>query len=509
MTVPQCCDLAIVGAGPAGLAAATTAAGLGLDVVLLDEQAAPGGQIYRAITHTPLATRDVLGKDYWRGEALLEPFRNCGARYLPGATVWAAAPVSTARSALVSDSASPAVSPVMSASGPRAGAVVSRDAPPWELAYSVGGAANLLHARHVLLATGAQERPFPIPGWTLPGVLGAGAAQIMLKSAGMAPESPAVLAGSGPLLYLLAWQYLNAGAPVAVLLDTTPAANARAALPHAWGFLRSPYLAKGWKLLREVRAAIPVVKRVTGLRAEGQGRLESVRYRVGATERVQPARHLLLHQGVIPGLNLARAMGMACDWNDRLACWEPVVDRWGATSLDGVSLAGDGGGIAGALAAEQGGRIAAWHAAHVLGRITAEQRDAGAAQAVRAHARATRGRAFFDTLYRPAPAFRRPAGDTIVCRCEEVTAQQVRDTVQLGCTGVNQMKAFLRCGMGPCQGRFCGATVTELIAQERGVHPREVGYYRLRFPTKPITLGEFASLPQTEASRKAVVRFGK
>jgi NADPH-dependent 2,4-dienoyl-CoA reductase/sulfur reductase-like enzyme len=488
MTPPRLCDLAVVGAGPAGLAAATTAAGLGLDVVVLDEQPAPGGQIYRAITHTPLGNRDVLGKDYWHGATLLDPFRASGAGYIPGATVWAA-------QRLASRAAAPEVA--------------GDPAPAWELAYSVEGAAHLLHARHVLLATGAQERPFPIPGWTLPGVVGAGAAQIMLKSAGMAPDGTTVLAGSGPLLYLLAWQYLNAGARIALLLDTTPAANGRAALPHAWSFLHSPYLSKGWKLLRDVRAAVPVVKRVTGLRAEGKDRLLAVRWHAGGSEHVREADHLLLHQGVMPNLNLARAMGMACDWNDRLACWEPVVDEWGATSLDGVGLAGDGGGIAGALAAEQSGRIAAWHAAHVLGRISQAQRDSGARDAMRAYARATRGRAFIDTLYRPAPEFRQPTGDTIVCRCEEVTAQQVRDTVRLGCTGVNQMKAFLRCGMGPCQGRFCGPTVAELVAQERGVHPREVGYYRLRFPTKPVTLGEFASLPQTEASRKAVVRFGK
>jgi bacterioferritin-associated ferredoxin len=104
------------------------------------------------------------------------------------------------------------------------------------------------------------------------------------------------------------------------------------------------------------------------------------------------------------------------------------------------------------------------------------------------------------------PEFRIPAGDTIVCRCEEVTARQVTGTVALGCTGPNQMKSFLRCGMGPCQGRLCGLTVTELIAKERGVSPAETGYYRLRFPVKPITLGELAALPQTDASVDAVVR---
>jgi bacterioferritin-associated ferredoxin len=99
-----------------------------------------------------------------------------------------------------------------------------------------------------------------------------------------------------------------------------------------------------------------------------------------------------------------------------------------------------------------------------------------------------------------------PEGDTIACRCEEVTAQQVRETARMGCEGPNQMKAFLRCGMGPCQGRLCGLTVTELIAAERKTTPDEVGYYRLRPPVKPITLAELASLPISEAERKAVER---
>jgi bacterioferritin-associated ferredoxin len=121
-------------------------------------------------------------------------------------------------------------------------------------------------------------------------------------------------------------------------------------------------------------------------------------------------------------------------------------------------------------------------------------------------ARYARGRRFLDVLYRPAPEFRQPRGDTIVCRCEEVTARQIVETVAHGCTGPNQMKAFLRCGMGPCQGRLCGLTVTELIAVSRGVSPAAVGHYRLRPPVKPVTLGEIAALPKTEAAVKAVVR---
>jgi len=473
------CDLLVVGAGPAGLAAATVAAQQGVDTVLLDEQPAPGGQIYRAITTTPLRDRKVLGEDYWQGESLLAPFLTSGARHIPDATVWA---VSAAKH------------------------------PPddgFEVAYSVNGQARLLSAHHLLLATGAQERPFPIPGWTLPGVITAGAAQILLKSAGLVPTGPTVLAGCGPLLYLLAWQYLNVGVKIDALLDTTPLENLSRALPHTLDFLRSSYLGKGLKLLHAVKAAVPIVKRVNTLQAQGSDTLTGVRYTAGGQARTLPARQLLLHQGVVPNVHLSRAVGAEHVWNEALDCWVPKVDAWGATSVPGISIAGDGAGIAGALAAEHYGRLAALGATLSLGRISVAQRDHQARGHRERLAVALRGRAFLDALYKTAPQFRRPGGDTMVCRCEEVTAAQVRETIKLGCSGPNQLKSFLRCGMGPCQGRFCGLTVAEIIAEERNVPVSEVGYYRLRFPVKPLTLGELASLPQTETSKQAVVRLKK
>ena len=158
------CDLLVVGAGPAGLAAATQAANLGIRTVLLDEQAAPGGQIYRAVGTTPVQDRAILGSDYWHGHSLLQPFEQSGARYLPRSTVWA---------------------------------INRPGADRFEVAFSIDGQAQLLYPRHVLLATGAQERPFPIPGWTLPGVMTVGAAQILLKTAGLVPDGRVVLAGQG------------------------------------------------------------------------------------------------------------------------------------------------------------------------------------------------------------------------------------------------------------------------------------------------------------------------
>ena len=463
-------DVAVVGAGPAGLAAASLCARAGLAAVLFDEQPAPGGQIYRAVTETPVPRDTLFGEDYWHGAQLAKEFQASGAAYVPGAVVWS----------------------------------LSRDR---EIGVSVGGAARMLRADRVILATGALERPFPIPGWTLPGVMTAGAAQILLKTGGLLPDGRTVLAGCGPLLWLLAWQSLNAGARIDAILDTTPRANRAAAAPHAPAFLLSPYFRKGLGLMMSVRNRVRVVPNVVELRAEGDGRVQSVAYRVGnGPEQRLPVDHLLLHQGVVPNVNLAMSAGIEHRWDDMQLCWIPALTADGDSSVAGIAVAGDGAGIAGAQAAETRGRLAALAAVRAL-RPDAPSRALPSATALRKRlARQTRGRAFLDLLYRPAPQFRMPAGDTIVCRCEEVTARQIADTVALGCLGPNQMKSFLRSGMGPCQGRLCGLTVTELIARARGVPPQEVGYYRLRPPVKPITLAELAALPKDESALRSVAR---
>jgi NADPH-dependent 2,4-dienoyl-CoA reductase/sulfur reductase-like enzyme len=470
-------DVAVIGAGPAGMAAATLAAELGLRVVVLDEQGAPGGQIYRGIAAPPLRRVDVLGDDYWHGATLLQPFRRSGAQYLPGAAVWA----------------------------------ITRDGDgAFDLAYSTGApdarAAQAVGARALIVATGALERPFPIPGWTLPGVLTAGGAQTLLKGSALVAQGRTVLAGCGPLLWQLARQYLAAGATIDAILDTTPRGRLAQALRHAPGFALSPYFRKGLDLLRAVRRQVRVVEHVTALAAEGGGRIERVRYAADGALLTLEVDQLLLHQGVVPDVHLAGALGCDLRWNDLHACFEPVVDDWGGSSIANVFIAGDGGGIAGARAAEARGRLSALAVANALGRIDARRRDRAAASCRHALARALRGRHFFDVLYRPPDAFRIPDGETLACRCEEVSAAAVRAAARSGCSGPNQLKAFMRCGMGPCQGRMCGLTVTELIARERGVTPADVGHLRPRFPVKPVTLGELAALPSSPEAMRAVVR---
>ena len=457
------CDLLIVGAGPAGMAAATAARAAGLSVVVADEGRSPGGQIYRGLADAPAHLAQWLGKDYEAGRPLIDGLLASGAQYLPRSVVW------------------------QIAFEPEPVAMLTQSAPP-------GGTLEV-GARAVLIAAGAQERPWPVRGWTLPGVMGAGAAQILLKSAGLAPADDAVLAGSGPLLWLFAAQLLNAGRRVRALVDTTPRNAWRRAIPHALPALRATdYLLKGWRMLRAVRrAGIPVYRHASGFEIDGNGQAERVRFRDanGAAQTLETTL-VLLHQGVIPSTQLARSVGCAHEWDAHAACWRPQCDSHGRSSVPGIWIAGDGAGIGGAQAAALAGEVAALDIARSSGMLDEPTQAARSRPPLRALQRHLAVRPLLDALYTPPATLRRPDDATIVCRCEEVTAGEIRRLAELGCQGPNQMKAFTRCGMGPCQGRWCATTVSELIAQVQHRDVADVGHYRIRAPIKPITVGEMA-----------------
>jgi NADPH-dependent 2,4-dienoyl-CoA reductase/sulfur reductase-like enzyme len=458
-------DIVIVGAGPAGMAAAAEAGGHGLSVLLLDENRGLGGQVYRALECSPLRGHPLMGAAIEAGNGLAAALGAVDIEYLPEATVWH-------------------LDPMLAVS-------VSKD-----------GQARSLTARRVIVASGALERPMPVPGWTLPGVMTVGGAQTLLKAQGLVPHGRVVLAGTGPLLWVYAAQCVAAGMPPTLVLDTTARANWLAALAHLPAFLASPYLAKGLALLLRVRRAVRVISGVDALAIDERDGALRVTWPGGEAA----ADHVLLHQGVVPHNNLAQAAGCAVAWRADQACFTPVTNDWGDSTIPGIGIAGDGAGIAGAEAAEAAGRIAALAALHALGAIDMSARDARSILHRRARARSRAGRAFLDALYLPAPSFRVAAAEVVACRCEEVTGAALRAVAAQGAIGPNQAKAFLRCGMGPCQGRLCGLTVVETLAAARGTTPATIGPLRIRNPIKPVTLAEIASMASTEAELAAVAR---
>ncbi|WP_434671992.1 FAD-dependent oxidoreductase [Pseudomonas sp. R1-15] len=441
-------DLIIIGAGPAGMSAAIEARDHGLTVVVLDEQASPGGQIYRQVLQADARSRAVLGEDYSAGAQLAADFLRCGARYLPNAAIW-------------------------------------QVTPQREVHYLIDGCAEVLRGRHLLIATGAFERPMPIPGWTLPGVMTAGAGQILLKSAALVPAGPVVLAGCGPLLYLLAAQYLRAGIAVEALVDTSH----RRELLRAWRLI--PGALRGWRdlfkgvgLLAELkRGGIRHYRGARNLCVDGEDCASALSFDSGGQHVRVPAGLILLHQGVVPHTQISWSLRLEHDWSEAQLCWIPRRDGFGQTSAPGIFIAGDGAAIGGAQVARLEGRLAAMAIAGV---------SRGARSLKKGLRRARAARPLIDALYRPPAESCVPPDDVIVCRCEEVTAGAIRRYVDLGCLGPNQTKAFSRCGMGPCQGRQCGLSVTQIIAAQRRVSPAEVGYYRIRPPLKPITLAQLA-----------------
>ena len=447
-------ELAIIGAGPAGMAAAVLADELGLETVLIDEQGSPGGQMYRAIERAEPGTP--LGSDYLAGWPLVAALRASRVDYRPSTTLWHVDPEGA-------------------------------------LFLETAGRSETVTARRVLLATGALERPVPIPGWTLPGVMTAGAAQILLKSSGLVPEGRVVLAGQGPLLYLVAAQLARAGAAPVALFETAPLENYLAAIrPLAGLWAGRRRLIKGLGLISAVkRAGVRIRRGVRGLRAVGQRRLERVAWEDGELA----ADYLLLHEGIIPNVQVSLALQLRHEWDEAQLCWRPSLDAWGQTSLPNIAVAGDGGGILGTDAAVLSGRLAALDAAMWLGHIGAAERDRRAAPIRAPLDRERAFRPFLDRLYSPSRSVMVPAEDEVIaCRCEEVSVGKVRRATQLGAQGPNQLKAFTRCGMGPCQGRICGPVVAAIAADVLGKPIGEIGTYRPRAPFKPITVGTLADL---------------
>ncbi len=455
-------DLIIIGAGPAGMSAARRAADAKLSVLVLDEQPAPGGQIYRDVDRASTVRGDILGKDFTDGQTLTKGLQHELITHLKGAVVWQ-----------IED-------------GTR-------------VAFTQDGKAALATGQRIILATGALERSMPVPGWTLPGVMTAGSAQILLKQSGIACAR-ATLVGSGPLLYLVATQMVRAGVPPLALIETQTKTDLVNAMRHLGGALRGwPYLLKGLKMLVELRrAGITRYVGATHIAIEGDQCAQALTFQIGKTKHRIECDTVLMHHGVVPNTQAARSIDIPHRWDDAQNCFVPECDAWGRSAVATVFIAGDGAGIGGAKSAAFAGEIAALEIAHDLDKISKQARDASVLPLRKGLGVERIARPFIDGAYPPYAGAITPLDDTIICRCEEVTAGDIRRMAGLGCLGPNQTKAFGRPGMGPCQGRYCGLSVTQILSAANEISPNETGYYRIRPPLKPITLGEIAAIVDTE-----------
>jgi len=247
-------------------------------------------------------------------------------------------------------------------------------------------------------------------------------------------------------------------------------------------------------------AGVPVYRGASGIAIEGRTCAQAVTFLSRGRRHRLPAETVALHQGVVPNPQITRLLHCEHVWNESQRCFSPVVDAFGETSVANVYVAGDGAGIGGAKVAAMQGQLAALRIAHKAG-VGDDSRIALLRGRLR---RELSIRPFLEALYTPSVDLSDLQDETIVCRCEEVTAGEVRASLEKGVPGPNQVKSLLRTGMGPCQGRFCGLTLSELVAKHTGEMPSSVGYYRIRPPLKPLLLTELADFGTEKVASKPV-----
>lgn len=448
------CDIVVVGAGPAGLSAGQAAAEKGLDVVVVDANSHPGGQYYMQ----PLGAGSAFATSaqVMRGKARVRSAKAAGAKILLATEVWGAFP----------------------------GFVLHARDPD---------GAVCIEAKSIIVATGAHDRVQAFPGWTLPGVMTPGAAQRLAKTSGVPPGRRTVLAGSGPFLLPVAGAILKAGGTLVEVVEARssllPMLPLLAVHPDKWPEalrLLVPVLAARIRLrFGDVVVAAAGEERVREVELaplDADGRPDLARRRV-----VSDIDSLLVGFGFQPQIELTAVLGCRHHFDDDAGGWCCTVERdCGATDMSGVYAAGEVCGVSGAVPAALSGRIAGLAAAgQLLDEETVSERRTLARRLQR-----TRGFARgLNRLFMPPDGLIGLLSDeTIICRCEDVTAGEIRGEIAGGMDTIHGVKLWTRAGMGPCQARVCGWSLARLVAEETGNSMEEIGFSRPRMPLRPVPL---------------------
>lgn len=443
-------DLLIVGAGPAGMSAAIEVVKHGVHPILVDNRPEPGGNIYAFLGSNKRKHPErmkIFGPDYAKGGALIDAFlayvKEGRVTYHASTRLW-------------------------------------RIDPDGGYAFDGPDGSKAGKAKHIILSTGAQERPMPLPGWTLPGVMGVGAAQILMKSGGELPEGDIVIVGAGPLPLLLADQLAKAGRPVKAMIEPAGASRLLSAAPHILQAAAAPKTAiKGTLLLaKRFLRRTAVWRNAKSIEILGVDRATGVRFKRGSMIELNAAC-VLIHDGIIPNLNPLRAAGLALEYSEQQKTWH-------VQSSDVIHVAGDGAGILGVDAAIISGRTAA---KRVCG-ANPTQRDEAAFQKQRSF------RQFIDATYPPVQTAGTAQSDTVLCRCEMVRAGEVEAAIATLGADPNAIKRALRIGMGPCQGRLCNHSLADFSGAKLNCSAKEAGLPRARNPVLPVSFATVAELEE-------------
>ena len=452
----------IIGAGAGGLTAASVAAESGADVVVLDERSLAGGQYYKQPA-TPANVHGSLRDDRQQAEGrqLIERAERSGAKIIPGSDVWGAFA-------------------------------------PNDFAVSNGERSVVYRPKNTIVATGAYERALPMPGWTLPGVMTTGAAQIFLRSYGVVAGKRVLVAGNGPLNLQVALELSRAGATVVAVVELAAKPGIRLLWHAATMVVAAPILtANGLRYLAGLRrSGIPVLYRqvLTSVTTSGGGLKASICHH-GAGDSVADtsfdADIVCMGYGFEPNHNILRSLGCEHSFDQRRGQLVPERSPVCETSVPGVFAVGDCCGLGGAPAACDEATLAAVAVLRSLGiKRTPELRR----RERRARLNLRRHRVFQRALWSLYAAPRihgeLASADTPICRCENVDLRQITDLLDDDCPTLGTIKRQTRLGMGACQGRYCAPVVAALLAQRSDAGMDQYSLFAPRAPIKPVRISE-------------------
>ncbi len=456
-------EAVVVGAGPAGMAAALALSEHGVNTAVVDEAEAPGGQVYRRV---PPAFKETSARRMTyrqrTGRRLIRAFLLPSEKltHFTESSVWGTFG-------------------------------------PYRLDVLHNHQTHTLAYRKLIICEGANERFVPFPGWTLPGVMSIGAMQKLLHHQRLIAGKRILLAGTGPLLIAAAAELTQTGASMvgvleaAKLLDSTP-------------LLSEMFRQKG--LLEEsIAHLIPLLKtrklfqqRSCIVEAHGKDQVEAATIcqldddwrPIRASMKIVKTDVVGIGFGFKPGARLSRLCGCAHRFDSKKGGFGPILDAYQATDQADIYVAGDGAGIGGATMAEIQGAVAGLHAAHSLGRIPNNRFAALVQPLLRAQKRVAQYAEKLEQIYRPRDAiYQTVTPETIICRCEGVTAGEIWEQMDKGRLDLTSLKPS-RLGMGPCQGRGCESIAAELL-RLHGVDAHMIKPMRLRPPLIPIPISVF------------------